>query len=83
MDDELNDIINNLTEDIIDVYKIQIPIKNMEDAVAALDGCIEENKTIVAASDSNVMKQADWFAIYVSPHLSPERKRFFIAQELF
>lgn len=24
MDDELNDIINNLTEDIIDVYKIQI-----------------------------------------------------------
>lgn len=55
----------------------------MEDAVAALDGCIEENKAIVAASDSNVMKQADWFAIYVSPHLSPERKRFFIAQELF
>lgn len=55
----------------------------MEDVVAALDGCIEENTAIVAASDSNVMKQADWFAIYVSPHLSLERKRFFIAQELF
>lgn len=42
MRDELNDVINNLTEDIIDVYNIQIPIKNMEDVVAALGGCIEE-----------------------------------------
>lgn len=82
MSNELNNIINNLAEDIIDVYKIQIPIKNMEDVVAALGGCIEENKAIVATSDSNVMKQGDGFVIYVSAYLAPERKYFAIAQEL-
>ena len=29
MRDELNDIINNLTKDIIDAYNIEIPIRNM------------------------------------------------------
>lgn len=28
-DDKLNDIINNLTKDIIDTYNIEIPIRNM------------------------------------------------------
>lgn len=35
-DDELNDIINNLTKDIIDTYNIEIPIRNIDDVVATL-----------------------------------------------
>lgn len=79
MSDELNDIINNLTEDIIDVYNIQIPIKNIEDVVTILGGCVEEDNNVCS---SEIKRRNDSFVIYVSVDLMPDRKRFAIAQEL-
>lgn len=79
MRNELNDIINNLTEDIIDVYNIQIPVKNIEDVVTTLGGCVEEDNDVCS---SKIKRQNDRFVIYVSAHLTPERKHFAIAQEL-
>lgn len=78
-DDELNDIINNLTKDIIDTYNIEIPIRNIDDVVATLGGCVKENSNICS---SCIKRQNDGFVIYIPSSYSAERKQFAIAQEL-
>ena len=82
MNNELRMLINNLTQDIIDLYNIQIPIQNINDVVTTLGGCVEESVDIVNMSDGSIRKQDDGFIIYVSPFQSLERKKFTIAHEL-
>lgn len=72
-------IINNIAEGIIDIYKIHIPINDINDVVTTLGGYIEENKDIC---DSAIRKQNDRFVIYMPSFYSAERKRFAVAQEL-
>lgn len=72
-------MINNLAEDIIDIYKIHIPINNINDVVITLGGYIEENKNIC---DSAIRKQNDGFVIYIPSSYSAERKQFAVAREL-
>lgn len=79
MSDKIQQLINNLTADIIDIYDIHIPIHDMNDVVTTLGGYIEENKNIC---DSAVRKQNDGFVIFMPFSYSAERKRFAIAQEL-
>ena len=79
MRDELNDIINNLTKDIIDAYNIEIPIRNIDDVVTTLGRRVEEDNDVYS---SCIKRQNDGFVIYVSIYLTPERKYFAIAQEL-
>ena len=78
-DDELNDILNNLTKDIIDTYNIEIPIRNIDDVVATLGGCVKENSNICS---SCIKRQNDGFVIYIPSSYSAEREQFAIAQEL-
>lgn len=82
MNDELRMLINNLTQDIIDLYDIQIPIQNIDDVVEKLGGRIEENFNIDNMSDGSIRKQNDSFIIFVSPFQSLERRKFTIAHEL-
>ena len=82
MNNELRMLLNNLTQDIIDLYNIQIPIQNINDVVTTLGGCVEESVDIVNMSDGSIRKQDDGFIIYVSPFQSLERKKFTIAHEL-
>lgn len=82
MNDELRMLINNLTQDIIDLYNIQIPIQNINDVVTALDGRVEESIDIDYMSDGSIRKQDNGFVIYVSPFQSAERRKFTIAHEL-
>ena len=79
MSDKIQRLINNITNDIIDIYDIHIPICNMNDVVTMLGGHIEENKNIC---DSAIRKQNDGFVIYMPFSYSAERKRFAVAQEL-
>lgn len=72
-------IINSLTEDLIRIYNIHVPINDISNVVTALGGYIEENKDIC---DSAIRKQNDGFVIYMPFSYSEERKRFAIAQEL-
>lgn len=72
-------IINNIAEGIIDIYKIHIPINDINGVVTTLGGYIEENKDIC---DSAIRKQNDRFVIYMPSFYSAERKRFAVAQEL-
>lgn len=82
MNDELRMLINNLTQDIIDLYNIQIPIQNINDVVTALDGRVEDSIDIDYMSDGSIRKQDNGFVIYVSPFQSAERRKFTIAHEL-
>lgn len=72
-------IINRLTEDLIRIYNIHVPINDISNVVTALGGYIEENKDIC---DSAIRKQNDGFVIYMPFSYSEERKRFAMAQEL-
>lgn len=82
MNDELRMLINNLTQDIIELYDIQVPIQNINDVVEKLGGRIEESFNIDNMSDGSIRKQDDGFVIFVSPFQSRERKKFTIAHEL-
>lgn len=82
MNNELRMLINNLTQDIIDLYNIQVPIQNINDVVIALGGRVEESIDIDNMSDGSIRKQDNGFIVYVSPFQSPERRKFTIAHEL-
>ena len=82
MNNELRMLINNLTQDIIDLYNIQIPIQNINDVVMALGGRIEESIDINNMSDGSIRKQDNGFIVYVLPFQSSERKKITIAHEL-
>ena len=83
MDVETRVMINNLTQDIIDYYSIEIPITDMSDVVEKkMGGRIEETTRIEELADGSVEKAGDNFIIKVSPFQSEERKRFTIAHEL-
>lgn len=82
MNNELRMLINNLTQDIVDLYNIQIPIQNINDVVTKLGGRIEESIDIDNMSDGSIRKQDNGFVIYVSPFQSIERRKFTIAHEL-
>lgn len=79
MSDKIQQLINDLSADIIDIYDIHIPIRDINDIVTALGGYIEENKDIC---DSAIRKLNDGFVIYIPSSYSTERKQFAIAQEL-
>lgn len=74
--------INNLTQDIINIYNIEVPIKNMNIVVKKLGGSVRENFVDKEyRRDSMLQKICDGFRIYVRED-DPRRVRFRIAQEL-
>lgn len=79
---EVRTLINNVTQDIIDLYNIQIPIQDIHDVVIALGGHVEESADDNMLSDSGIKKQDNGFIIYVSPSQSPVRRKYTIASEL-
>lgn len=82
MNNEIKMLINNLTQDIIDLYNIQIPIENINDVVTILGGSVEESRDVISILSSGIKKQDNRFVIYVSPFQSSKRKNFTIAREL-
>ena len=79
---EVRTLINNVTQDIIDLYHIQIPIQDIHDVVIALGGHVEESADDNMLSYSGIKKQDNGFIIYVSPSQSPVRRKYTIASEL-
>lgn len=72
-------IINSLTEDLIRIYNIHVPINDISNVVSAFGGYIEE---IPGNLCSGIKKQNDRFVIYTPSSYSAERKQFAVAQEL-
>ncbi len=81
MNNEIRILINNLTQDIIDLYHIDVPIQDIDEVVRLLGGSIEVNDGELLI-DGSIRKKDDGFVIFVSPYQSNERRRFTIAHEL-
>lgn len=82
MNEELRVLINNLTQDIINLFNIQIPIRDINQVVNQLGGQIEERSMPDNMIDGSVRKVNDGFVISVSPFQTEERRKFTIAHEL-
>ena len=79
MDGNTRAIINELTQDIINVYNISIPIGDIDDLVRELGGEIKEEENFC---DGGIQKNGDGFIIFLSPFQDEKRRRFTIAHEL-
>lgn len=79
MDSTTRNMINSLTEDILHLLNVQVPIENMDKLVRSLGGTIEEDERY---SDGAIQKDGDAFIVWISPFQDEKRRRFTIAHEL-
>ncbi len=75
-------IINELTQDIIEIYNITIPISNIDDVVKSIGGVVRKNKGLSKYSNGYIRKVDDGFEIIVSEQQPEKRRNFTIAHEL-
>lgn len=81
MDMLTREYINELAELIIEIYDIRVPIKNIDEIVKKLGGCVDNEKE--SLYDGTIEKvDQDSFCIKVSPYQSERRKNFTVAHEL-
>ena len=81
MNNKTDGFINNLAQDIIELYDIKIPINNInKGAEKKYTGQLFKETTI--PSDTGIKKWNDGFILFVPLSLSIERKKYAIAQEL-
>jgi len=80
MDIQTHKYIDNLTQLIVDKYKVNIPIIDICDVVRSIGGDISEQ--IVGLDDGIVMRNGNGFQI-IRPTLQDEmKKKFFVAHDL-
>lgn len=79
MDNATRIMINSLTQDILTLFNIQIPIQDIDELVGMLGGSIQ---TDFSCTDGSVVKEGESFRILVSPFQDEKRRRFTIAHEL-
>lgn len=79
MDNATRTMINSLTQDILDSFKIKIPIQDIDKLVVSLGGSVQKDYSF---TDGAVVKEGDSFRILVSPFQDEKRRRFTIAHEL-
>ena len=79
--EEIKQVINHLTQDIIDLYHIQIPIQDIDEAVKMFGGRVEEDREKYCKYCDFISKERDSFAIYISPYYKSERRKMIIAQQ--
>lgn len=86
MNRELRNEINNLAEDILAFFEIDVPISNMEEVVKLLGGKLSEKDGSSICSDGNIRKENNnndiKFEICVPEEQSDNRKNFTVAHEL-
>lgn len=76
-------LINDMVEEIIRVYCIEIPIYDIDQVVNNMGGRVIENPSIDVFSDGRIIKTGqNSFQIEVSPYQTKERRNFTIAHEL-
>lgn len=73
--EEIKQVINHLTQDIIDLYHIQIPIQDIDEAVKMFGGRVEEDREKYCKYCDFISKERDSFAIYISPYYKSERRK--------
>lgn len=69
-------IVNTMTEDILKIFHISVPIEDINAVVKQLGG------TVVQGSSSSVQRNGDGFKIIVRPFKDENQRKFAIANEL-
>lgn len=75
-------IIENLVQDIIKTYEIEIPILNIDALVSKLGGRVEELPDYKYAYSDGVKKDGEGFVICIFPYQDKQKRTFRIAQEI-
>ena len=76
MDREVQNLINNIAEEIIQIFNIDIPIKDIDDVVRKLGGSIEVDSRLF---DCKVIKRDKRFKIILPLFQNEKYRRFAIA----
>lgn len=79
---EMRRLINELTQDIIEIYGIVIPISDIDEVVRTIGGIVRENELLSEYSDGYIRKIDDRFEIVVSKQQPERRRNFTVAHEL-
>lgn len=79
---EMRNLIDELTQDIIKVYNITIPISNIDAVVGDIGGIVKENDRLSEYSDGYIRKTENGFEIVVSRQQPENRRNFTVAHEL-
>lgn len=83
LNNEIKNLIDAMTQEVIKIYNIQIPITNIDNVVRSMGGKVVEDSSIDKFSDGKIKKSgSDAFIIEVSPYQTEERRNFTIAHEL-
>ena len=75
-------IIENLTQDIIKTYKINIPLFDIDDLVTKLGGQVDEVSNLKYTDFYGVRKENDSFVISIPLYSNRQNRRFRIAEEI-
>ena len=79
---ELKELIKILVEDIRTYFKIEVPVKDIDAAVAKMGGIIVEVDDYMILFNGTVRKVGDCFIIYVLKDWHEEVRRYSIARDL-
>ena len=79
---KLKELIKILVEDIRTYFKIEVPVKDIDAAVAKMGGIIVEVNDYRELFKGTIRKIGDGFIIYVSPDWLEEVKKYFVARDL-
>lgn len=84
MDYNTRSIINQLAEEVVKVYDIQIPINNIENVVEKLGGYVYEDNLKSGFYEGRIRRTEKHhkFEIFIPENQYQERKKFTIAHEL-
>lgn len=79
---KMRTLIDELTQDIISIYDISIPIQDIDLVVRNIGGSIVETSELSEYSDGFIRKIDDSFEIVVSRQQPENRRNFTVAHEL-
>ena len=75
-------MINELANDVIKMFQIESPIRDIDHAVELLGGRVEENRDDFCQYGDSLLKHGDSFVIRISPYYQTERRNLVVAYEL-
>lgn len=80
---ELKELINDMADQIRNIYAIESPIEDIDKTVERIGGIVWEDSTMDGFSDGRIRKvDSASFLIEVSPFQTEERRNFTVAHEL-
>lgn len=79
---EMRELINHLSETVIDAYDIEIPIVDIRPFIIQLGGKVTEDSNLSNYADGFIRKDGNSFEISISPYQSEGRRNFTLAHEL-